>query len=297
MNAAKARPIAASHVAFTPPHIVKREVATWKGLRAETVRITETHRFQYVFRGERHLLIAYEQAARDRGETEVGHLRSNLRDFTGKLTFIPAGNHFAGWQEPRVLARVTYFYIDPLGPLLDPALDFGAVAFEPRLFFFDADIWDTARKLRTQIEDRSAAGDLYAESLVTVLCHELVRLNGGRGAEGPFVSGGLAGWQKKRVEDYVAAHLSERVSLSDLSDLARLSPYHFARAFKRSFGVPPHRYHMMRRVEEAKTLLAKPGVSVTEVGVRLGFAQTSAFTSGFHKLTGMTPTQFRRVLE
>ena len=297
MDAASAHKIVAPQVTFTPPDIVKREVATWKGLRAEAVRMTEAHRFRYVFRGDHHLLIAYDQAARDRGETEVGRLRSNLRDFTGKLTFIPAGNHFAGWQEPRVLGRATYFYIDPRGPLLDPALEFAALAFEPRLFFFDPDIWDTARKLRTQIEERSAAGDRYAEALLSVLCHELVRLNGGRSPDRPFVSGGLAGWQKKRVEDYVAAHLAERVSISDLSGLARLSPFHFARAFKRSFGVPPHRYQMMRRVEEAKMLLAKPAVSVTEVGARLGFAQTSAFTSGFHKLTGVTPTQYRRALE
>jgi AraC family transcriptional regulator len=297
MNAARARQVATSHVSFTPAHIVKREVATWNSIRAETVRVTEAQRFEYAFHGTHHLLIVYEQAVRDDGETQVERLRSTLRDLTGKLTFIPAGSAFAGWQEPRVLARVTYFYIDPRGPRIEPALDFDTVEFSPRLFFFDADIWDTARKLRARIEERGSGSDLYAEALSAVLCHELVRLNGGGRADEPQLSGGLAGWQKKRVEDYVAAHISEHVSLSDMAELARLSPYHFARAFKRSFGVPPHRYHMMLRVEQAKTLLAKPEVTVTEIGMRLGFAQTSAFTSGFHKLTGVTPTQYRRALE
>ena len=296
MDAPSARQVAASHVAFTPSHIVKREVARWDGVRAETVRITESQRFEYRFRGNHHLLIASEQAVRDEGETRVEHLRSTLRDFTGKLTFIPAGSTFTGWQEPRVLMRVTYFYIDPY-PTLDPEGGFDAVDFEPRLFFFDADIWDTARKLRMQIEERGSGSDLYAEALIAVLRHELVRMNGGRRVDEPQTGGGLASWQKKRVKDYVAAHLSERVSLSDMAELARLSPYHFARAFKRSFNVPPHRYHMIRRVEEAKTLLAKPDVTVTEIGMKLGFSQTSAFTSGFHKLTGMTPTQYRRALE
>ncbi|HEY1942423.1 MAG TPA: AraC family transcriptional regulator [Roseiarcus sp.] len=296
MNAARARQIAASHVAFTPAHIVKREVATWNSIRAETVRVTEAQRFEYAFRGTHHLLIAAEQAVREDGETQVEHLRSTLRDFTGKLTFIPAGSTFTGWQEPRVLMRVTYFYIDP-DSALDPELGFDAVEFAPRLFFLDADIWDTARKLKARIEERGSGSDLYAEALSAVLCHELVRLNGGRRVDEQQFSGGLAGWQKKRVEDYVAAHISERVSLSDMAELAHLSPYHFARAFKRSFGVPPHRYHMMLRVEHAKTLLAKPEASVTEIGMRLGFAQTSAFTSGFHKLTGVTPTQYRRALE
>jgi AraC-like DNA-binding protein len=291
MTSVSADLIVPSHVAFTPSQIAKRSVATWEGVLAEAVRITEFQRFQYDFQGARHLLIACEQAVRDEGESQVADLRSNMRDFTGKLTFIPANSRFSGWQEPRALMRTTFFYIDPRRPPFD------AVEFEPRLFFFDADIWETARKLSAQIQHRDPGGDLYAEALIAVLCHELVRLNGGRRVDEPPASGGLAGWQKKRVEEYVAEHLADRVSLSEMAELLRLSPYHFAHAFKRSFGVPPHHYHMMRRVEEAKTLLAKPDVSVTQVGMRLGFAQTSAFTSGFHKLTGMTPTQYRRVLE
>ncbi len=295
MSPASALRNAAAPVAFTPSDIVKRQAAEWTGLRVETVRVTEFQPFEYGFQGPRHLLVASEQSVRDDGETRVEDLRSNLRDLTGKLTFIPANNRFYGWQEPRVLTRATYFYIDPTGPLLDPKLGFDAMEFEPRLFFFDPDIWDTTRKLKGQIEEQGA--DLYAEALSAVLCHELIRLNGGRRADEPAASGGLAVWQKKRVEQYVAEHLFERVSLSEMAQLVRLSPYHFAHAFKQSFGLPPHRYHMIRRVEEAKTLLAKPDVSVTEIGMRLGFAQTSAFTSGFHKLTGMTPTQYRRALE
>jgi AraC family transcriptional regulator len=297
MTYASADPIVPSHVAFTPPQIAKRSVATWEGVRAEAVRITDFQRFQYGFQGERHLLIACEQGVRDEGETQVADLRSNMRDLTGKLTFIPANSRFSGWQEPRTLLRATFFYIDPRRPPLDGAPGFDAVDFEPRLLFTDADLWETTRKLSAQIEGGDPGGDLYGQALIAVLCHELVRLNGGRRVGEAAATGGLAGWRKKRVEDYVAEHLFDHVSLSEMAELLRLSPYHFAHAFKRSFGVPPHHYHMKRRVEEAKTLLAKPDASVTQVGMRLGFAQTSAFTSGFHKLTGMTPTQFRRALE
>jgi AraC family transcriptional regulator len=65
--------------------------------------------------------------------------------------------------------------------------------------------------------------------------------------------------------------------LQQLATIAQLSPYHFARAFKQSFGAPPHRYHMNRRMERAKTMLEIPA-SVTEVGMMLGFAETSSFT-------------------
>jgi AraC family transcriptional regulator len=95
------------------------------------------------------------------------------------------------------------------------------------------------------------------------------------------------------VLEFIEAHLSETISLSTLSELAQLSPYHFARAFKHTVGMPPHRYHMNRRVERAKALLAAR--SVTEVAMAVGFAETSSFSSSFRRVTGMSPSEFRRL--
>ena len=66
----------------------------------------------------------------------------------------------------------------------------------------------------------------------------------------------------------------------------RLSPFYFCRAFKQSFGLPPHRYHNGRRIERAKSLLAKPASSVTEIGMTVGFSETSSFSAAFRKATG-----------
>lgn len=284
-------------VAFTPTHIVKRQAAAWDGVRAETVQVTERLRFDYSFRGPQHLLIASERAERSDGETWVEELKSAQHDLSRKLTFIPANTRFRGWQDPRIPSRATFFYIDPNGPLLDPAAGFDSAIFEPRLFFFDIDIWETTQKLAAQVGEQRSGLNRYAEALAAVLCHELLRLNRGERRLEPKSIGGLAAWQKKRIEEYVAEHLSEHLSLARMAELVRLSPYHFSRAFKRSFGVPPHRFHAIRRVEEAKSLLANVKISVTEIGMRLGFTQTSAFTSAFNKIAGMSPTQFRRTLE
>jgi len=82
--------------------------------------------------------------------------------------------------------------------------------------------------------------------------------------------------------------------LQELADVAQLSRFHFARAFKQSFGTPPHRYHMSRRMERAKALLEVPARSVTEVGMMLGFAETSSFTTSFRRSVGLTPSDYRR---
>src|SRR5712671_7764062 len=213
-----ARPIAEDHspawlhpdlessslVDISPSGIVRRHSAAWSGMHVETVQVVRHTPFEYGFRGPCHLLIAAELAERYEGETYVEGLpRSTLRDFTHKLTFVPAGHDFRGWQRPRALTRTTYFYIDPRGPLADPALRFIEIEFKPRLFFYDRDLWETALKLKSLVENPGSMQPQYAEALGIVLTHELVRINGEAGHCGPVSRGGLAPWQQNRVAAYI----------------------------------------------------------------------------------------------
>ena len=139
------------------------------------------------------------------------------------------------------------------------------------------------------------AGGAASSGLLSI---ELLRLlQDGAPASKPSPRGGLAAWQQKRVMDFIEEHLSEDVSLDVLADLVRLSPYHFLRSFKQSFGEPPYRYWTGRRIERAKALLANPRTSVTEIALDVGFHGTSAFSATFHRVTGQTPTDYRRDLE
>src|SRR6267143_224003 len=191
---------ARSVVDFSPPEIVRRHSATWSGVQVETVQVMRHTPFEYGFRAACHLLIAAELAERYDGETFVEGLpRSTLRNFSGKLTFVPAGHDFHGSQRPRALTRTTYFYIDPCGPLADPALRVGEIEFKPRLFFYDRNLWETALKLKSQVENPGAMHRQYAEALGIALTHELIRINGGAALREPVSRGGLASWQQKRV--------------------------------------------------------------------------------------------------
>jgi AraC family transcriptional regulator len=287
-----------SLVDYSPAEIVRRHSAAWSGMLVETVQVMQHKPFEYGFRAPCHLLIAAELAERYDGETFVEGLpRSTLRDFTRKLTFVPAGHDFRGSQRPRALTRTTFFYIDPRGPLTDPALRFGEIEFKPRLFFYDRGLWETALKLKSLVENPGSMQRQYAEALGIVLTHELVRINGEAARRGPVNRGGLARWQQKRVAAYIEEHVADDIPLATLAELARLSPYHFSRSFKRSFGMPPHRYHARRRIERAKQLLANRELSVTAIALEIGFSETSTFTAAFHKLTGQTPSRYRRDLD
>ena len=258
-------------IAVTPPAIAGHQRADLGLVQAERLEIIRHDSFDYEFKGAQHLLIASDRAERDDGETLVNGLpRSTCRAWSGKMSFIPAGHRFYGWQKPRGLGRFTFLYIDPQNPLLSE-LRFAEVEFRPRLFFFDPDIWATALKLKTQLQQPSRSQRAYVNALGIALAHELARVNE---CDAPFASdlrGGLPGWQQRKLTQYIEDHLAEEVSLSSLAQLVRLSPYHFSRAFKQSFGVPPHRYLTNRRIERAKTLLAERRLSVTEIGLDVGF--------------------------
>lgn len=107
------------------------------------------------------------------------------------------------------------------------------------------------------------------------------------------VNGGLTAGQLGIVLNRIEEHLTKPVGLAELAWLVRLSPSHFCRAFRQSVGMPPKRYRKRRRMELAKSLLVKRA-SVTEVGLVLGYSETSSFTTAFHKTTGFTPTAYRR---
>jgi AraC family transcriptional regulator len=282
-------------VEISPPDSVERRTASWPGITAEIVQATRSDRIESRFCAPVHLLAVYERGLRDEGETFVAGLPSStLRDLRRKFVFVPAGHEYRDWQEPRIRTRVAYFYIDPAKLAINADLSVTELPFSPRLFFDDNGLWDVALRLTTLIEGDGSVHRPYVEALGVLMAHELIRLHSGEPAAKPQVRGGLAAWQERTVVAYIEDHLAEPISLATLAQQARLSPYHFSRAFKQSFGVPPHRFHASRRIERAKTLLAKPAQSVTEIAFTVGFCEASSFTAAFRRETGRTPSSFRR---
>jgi AraC family transcriptional regulator len=288
--------IVSSTIRITPAETVRRHKKAWHGVTVESIEAPGHCRMEYRYHAPIHMLAMYAQGIRRGGETAIEGLPpSTIRDFEKKLTLVPAGHDFRDLHEENTLTRMMYFYFDPTALQVPSIAGFGQMI--PRLLFEDRTLWATALKLKRAIESDEPGARLYAESLAIVLMHELLHQNRQESHAEAISRGGLAAWQKRKVTSYIEEHLTEQVTLTKMAELARLSPYHFCRAFKQSFGTPPHRYHIGRRVERAKVLLSHRTESITEIGHDLGFSETSAFTSTFRKATGLTPRGFRRSLE
>lgn len=110
-----------------------------------------------------------------------------------------------------------------------------------------------------------------------------------RDPRGARALGGLAPAIRRRLVEFIDARLDTALTIDELAEEAGLSPFHFARAFKRSMGEPPHRFVQRRRVERAKDLIRDGRMSLAEVALACGFSSQSHFTARFREFTGVTP--------
>lgn len=169
--------------------------------------------------------------------------------------------------------------------------DGGNLASGPaRTALLDPVIEGLGMALRPAIADPDTAPRMFVEHVLLALrAHLLHRF----GAPNTSRQGGLSSRQLKQAQAFLEAYLSENVSLADLAASCSLSPAHFARAFRRSTGVPPHRFLMERRVTRARELLVHTGLSLSEIAIRCGFADQAHLTKVFRRVLGVTPGSLR----
>jgi len=131
------------------------------------------------------------------------------------------------------------------------------------------------------------------QSLGQVLLWRMLLLTAGK-RRGEEARGGLASWQAKRTTEYLADNIERRVSLDELAAIARLSPFHFARAFAKTVGMPPYRYQQKLRLDRACELLARSDMRIIDVALAVGYESPQALARVFTQAHGISPSQWRR---
>jgi AraC family transcriptional regulator len=107
---------------------------------------------------------------------------------------------------------------------------------------------------------------------------------------------GLVDRRIRRSVELMYTQLDQELTLKAIAAASYLSPFHFARLFKKLTGATPHNYLAGIRAARAQLLLAETELSVTEIGARVGYLSASHFTKAFRIATGTTPREFRKAL-
>ncbi|WP_458149973.1 helix-turn-helix domain-containing protein [Bradyrhizobium sp. UFLA05-109] len=117
-------------------------------------------------------------------------------------------------------------------------------------------------------------------------------------ADAPSTGAGrLAPWQERRLKAHIEANLSISLTTVELAGVVNLSPSYFSRAFKKSFGQPPHSYLTMRRTIRAQELMLTTNEPLSQIAVACGLVDQSALCRLFRRTVGRNPHAWRRAFK
>jgi len=94
---------------------------------------------------------------------------------------------------------------------------------------------------------------------------------------------------------YVESRSASPLDLGELAAVASMSKYHFIRTFRRATGTTPYRYILGTRLRRAASALVQTRLPVSTIALGEGFGDLSSFNRMFRRMTGVTPSRFRRV--
>ena len=122
----------------------------------------------------------------------------------------------------------------------------------------------------------------------------LVTLLTSPGGEPGPVRGGLAPWQKRKVDRHIRQSLEQTLRVKDLAEQVSLSVSHFCRAFKESFGASPHLHLTRLRVARARRLMLTTQDPLSQIALACGMADQAHLSKVFRREVGEPPNTWRR---
>ncbi|MDQ0572592.1 AraC family transcriptional regulator [Variovorax paradoxus] len=160
----------------------------------------------------------------------------------------------------------------------------------PLLRFSDDHIATMMKLLADVVDDPDPSVQLYGDALIAALA---IRMFGRADLETKRTPR-LSPMQLRNAVSFLEANLPLRVDLNTLASLAGLSPSYYNRAFKAATGLAPYQWQLQARIERAQALLLSANISLDDVAEATGFADAVHFGRTFRKLTGATPSAWRK---
>ncbi len=148
--------------------------------------------------------------------------------------------------------------------------------------------------LLATLDQQNHASRFFVDHVMHALrCHFVCNYGGITLGE-RAVQGGLSSLQMRKATEFLNTHLDGDVDLQQVAAVCDLSLSHFARAFRQTYGKPPYRWLIERRIDKAKDLLMNTRLPLSDIAVRCGFTDQSGFNRSFKRMYGVTPGIWRR---
>jgi AraC family transcriptional regulator len=220
----------------------------------------------------------------------------NERVSPGTLQLLPRQTVFgANWNAPWTYGALQLYRGSAVGMAAatlrgDPQ----KTELVPTYGFNDPFLYHLGIELANEMRNANPLGPLYADSLANrITLHLLRHYSTGRVVR-DLSSGRLTPAQLRLVDEYIHAHLDQKITLADLAARLHLSVPHFERMFRATTYRPPYRYVLELRLERARVLLKNTRLPLADVAFQCGFSSQSHFTAHFTRYAGVSPARFAR---
>ena len=167
---------------------------------------------------------------------------------------------------------------------------------EPGVGVSDAIIGHMNVALLSALRAGEKVSQLFVDHVNLAFAAHMAQAYGGMQAMTRVSRSGLAPWQERQAKSMLLADLTGATPLASIAAACGLSPGHFARAFRKSTGMPPHAWLNQARVERAMGLLRQRSQSLSAIALDCGFVDQSHFTRVFVRRVGHTPGAWRKML-
>jgi AraC family transcriptional regulator len=204
-----------------------------------------------------------------------------------------------GREETELLTLyLTPAFVLDLAVRLRLTLSGASIIFRSEKVARDERLSRLASDLAAELRVEEAGQEVVITALVEQMLVHLLRryANVRRSDELELSRVGLVDRRIRRAVEMMHAHMDRDLPLEELAGAAYLSPFHFARLFKKLTGASPHAYLAALRVERARQLLAETDLSISELSARVGYSSPSHFSKSFRQATGLTPRAFRAAI-
>ena len=148
--------------------------------------------------------------------------------------------------------------------------------------------------LADELQEGLPNGTLFAEGLSMMIVGWLRRHYVCTPPPETTTKGGFSSAQQNTVREFIDTYLGADLRLETMATELGMSPFHFLRLFRHTFGMPPHRYVLQMRLARAAALLRNERErTIADIALTTGFASQAHFTSTFKRHTGQTPATWR----
>lgn len=96
----------------------------------------------------------------------------------------------------------------------------------------------------------------------------------------------------QRMQDYIEAHLNERISLADLASVSFFSPWHSCRIFKELTGFSPADYIRRLKLSKSALRLRDEKCRVIDVALDMGFGSADGYQRAFFREFACNPKEY-----